>query len=70
MSWDQGIQPREKLPAKFLTWADKQMDGAPLEYITWFGLGEEVFLDYGGAGSLKVVMRDRAYRADNMRKSA
>lgn len=56
MSWDQGVQVREDLPAKFVEWADKQKD-APLQYITWFGLGEEVFLDYGEAGSLKLTMR-------------
>lgn len=60
MSWTQGIQVREELPAKFLTWADQQMDGAPLEYITWFDLGDEVFLDYGEAGSLKLTMRKSA----------
>lgn len=51
MSWTQGIQLREELPAKFLEWADKQK-GAPLEYITWFGIGEDLILDYGEAGSL------------------
>lgn len=56
MSWDQGIQLREDLPPKFVEWADKQKC-APLEYITWFGLGEEVFLDYGEAGSLKLRMK-------------
>lgn len=57
MSWTQGIQLREDLPAKFLEWADKQKGGAPLEYITWFGLGEDLFLDYGEAGSLTYDMR-------------
>ena len=59
MSWDQGVQAREDLPAKFVEWADAKMDGAPLQYITWFGLGGEVFLDYGEAGSLKLTMRKR-----------
>lgn len=57
MSWDQGVQERADLPEKFVAWADKQKDGAPLQYITWFGLGEEVFLDYGDAGSLKMTVR-------------
>lgn len=57
MSWDQGVQVREDLPSKFVEWADGKMDGAPLQYITWFGLGREVFLDYGSAGSLKLTMR-------------
>jgi hypothetical protein len=57
MSWDQGVQVREELPAKFVAWADRQKDGARLEYITWFGLGDEVFLDYGEAGSLKLTMK-------------
>lgn len=56
MSWDQGVQVREDLPAKFVEWADKQKKGSRLEYITWFGLGEEVFLDYGEGGSLKLRM--------------
>lgn len=56
MTWLQGIQLREDLPPQFVEWADKQK-GAPLEYITWFGLGEEVFLDYGEAGSLKLRMK-------------
>lgn len=59
MSWDQGVQAREDLPPKFRDWADKQMDGASIQYITWFGLGEEVFLDYGDAGSLKLTMRSK-----------
>jgi hypothetical protein len=58
MSWDQGVQVRDDLPPNFVAWADKQKDGAPLEYITWFGLGREVFLDYGEAGSLKLTLRD------------
>ena len=58
MSWDQVIQLREDLPASFVAWADKQKDGAKLEYITWFGLGrEEVFLDYGDAGSLQLILK-------------
>lgn len=57
MSWDQGVQVREDLPAKFVEWADKQKEGSRLEYITWFGLGEEVFLDYGEGGSLKLRMK-------------
>lgn len=56
MSWDQGIQLREELPAKFVAWADAKK-GAPLQYITWFGRGDEVFLDYGDAGSIKIDMR-------------
>ena len=56
MSWDQGVQTREDLPAKFVAWADTKKDGAPLQYITWFGLGREVFLDYGESGALKLTM--------------
>lgn len=54
MSWDQGVQVREDLPAKFVEWADTKRDGAKLEYITWFGRGDELILDYGVAGSLKM----------------
>lgn len=57
--WAQGIQPREELPARFVAWADQQKDGARLEYITWFGGGDEVFLDYGEAGSLKLTLREK-----------
>lgn len=53
MSWDQGVCPRDELPPKFVEWADAQK-GAPLQYITWFDEAE-VFLDYGEAGSLKLV---------------
>lgn len=60
MSWDQGIQERDALPEKFVTWADSMAEkrGIPgkLEYITWFGLGEEVFLDFGCERSLKVAI--------------
>lgn len=56
MSWDQGIQVREELPPKFVEWADGLGKGE-IEYITWFGLGDEVFLDYGDAGSLKLNMK-------------
>lgn len=60
MSWDQGVQTREELPARFVTWADKQK-GAPLEYITWFESQREfVFLDYGDAGSLRLTLRGEA----------
>lgn len=59
MSWDQGVQVRDDLPAKFRDWADKQKGGAPIQYITWFGLGREIFLDYGEAGSLKLTMPDK-----------
>lgn len=58
MSWDQGVQLREDLPEGFVKWADSKMDGAELQYITWFGLGEEVYLDYGDAGSLKLTFKD------------
>lgn len=60
MSWGQGIKPREDLPEKFLVWADRQKGGEPLQYITWFGAGDEVFLDYGAAGSFKITLRERA----------
>lgn len=60
MSWTQGIQVREELPPKFLTWADQQMDGAPLQYITWFGFDREIFLDYGEAGSLKLTLPEKS----------
>lgn len=56
MSWTQGVQTREDLPAKFLEWADSLGKG-DLQYITWFEPDRhEVFLDYGEAGSLKLVM--------------
>ncbi len=58
VSWTQGIQLREELPERFLAWADKQKGGAPLQYITWFDLGDEVFLDYGDAGSITVTLRE------------
>lgn len=60
MSWDQGVQVREDLPPKFILWADQQKGGAPLQYITWFGLGHEIFLDYGEAGSLKLTLKEAA----------
>lgn len=56
MSWSQGIQERADLPAKFVAWADRQKDGAELQYITWFD-GDEVILDYGEAGALKLDTR-------------
>jgi hypothetical protein len=56
MSWDQGVQPREDLPPRFVEWADGKMPGGRLEYITWFGRGDEVFLDYGDSGSLKLIL--------------
>lgn len=58
MSWDQGITLREDLPPKFVQWADSKKSGAKLEYITWFGIGKEVFLDYGESGSLKMLIKD------------
>lgn len=62
MSWLQGVMPREELPASFLTWADSKMDGAPLEYITWFAdAPREVFLDYGEAGSLKATFKESPF---------
>jgi hypothetical protein len=53
MSWTQGIQTREELPAPFLAWADGLGKG-PLEYITWFEPDRhELFLDYGEAGAFR-----------------
>lgn len=61
MSWLQGIQPREELPAKFVEWADGKKPGARLEYITWFDDDRNVlYLDYGEAGSMKLTLRDAA----------
>ena len=57
MSWDQGIQVREDLPARFVKWADEKK-GARLEYITWFETQREiVYLDYGEAGSLTLTVK-------------
>lgn len=61
MSWLQGIQTREELPASFLTWADGKGNG-PLEYICWFAdAPREVFLDYGNAGSIKVTFKENPF---------
>lgn len=62
MSWTQGITERDDLPASFLAWADSKMDGAPLEYITWFEPDRKVvFLDYGNAGSLKATFKESPF---------
>lgn len=59
MSWDQGITPREELPAKFVALADEKA-GVPLQYVTWFGANpDEVILDYGEAGSVKVSLKGK-----------
>lgn len=55
MGWDQGINVREDLPARFVEWADAKK-GARLEYITWFGNDPPVYLDFGEAGSLEVAL--------------
>ena len=62
MSWTQGIAERGDLPPWFLTWADRQKGSAPLAYVTWFGLGEELILDYGEAGALKLSLPESLYR--------
>lgn len=62
MSWDQGIVPREDLPAKFLAWADAKKP-APLEYITWFGFGPPIILDFGEHGALEIEMGWREFSA-------
>ena len=60
--WLQGVQTREELPASFLTWADSKMNGAPLEYITWFDDDRRVvFLDYGKAGSLRATFKESPF---------
>lgn len=62
MSWLQGVQPREELPASFLKWADGKMDGAPLEYICWWADEPRVLmLDYGEAGSLKATFKESPF---------
>lgn len=55
MSWDQGVVPREELPPKFLAWADSKMS-EPLQYITWFGMGPPIILDFGDSGALETHM--------------
>ena len=62
MSWDQGVEPRENLPRRFLEWADAK-GGAPLRYITWFGFEPPIYLDFGEAGSLETNMGIREFSA-------
>lgn len=52
MSWDQGIQLREELPRLFVEKIEDKFEEfygykAEIQYITWFGLGEEFFCDFG-----------------------
>lgn len=34
MSWTQGVQPRDTLPAWFVKWADEKL-GEPIQCIIW-----------------------------------
>lgn len=62
MSWLQGVTERQDLPESFVKWADGKMEGAPLEYITWFAdAPREVFLDYGESGSIKVTFKESPF---------
>jgi hypothetical protein len=58
VTWTQGLQEREDIPARFLAWADDQgatRGWGSLEYITWFDAEPNVLiLDYGDRGTLKV----------------
>lgn len=52
MSWDQGITERKDLPEKFVLFLEEKYlnivgKQGHLEYITWFGLGEEFYADFG-----------------------
>jgi hypothetical protein len=62
MSWDQGICLRDELPTKFVAWADAKQ-GAPLQYITWFGGDPPIILDFGEAGALEAHMGWREFSA-------
>ena len=59
MSWDQGVQDRTELPAKFIEKMEAEFEKRfgyhkKLKYITWFGLGREVFLDFDDENGLKL----------------
>lgn len=52
MSWDQGIQLREDMDPKLIEAIEKQFEERmgyhkDVEYVTWFGLGEELIFDFG-----------------------
>lgn len=60
MSWDQGIQLREELPAAIVEYLEKNYaatfgEAAQLQYITWFGIDEYFYADFGTEHSLKVT---------------
>lgn len=57
MSWTQGVQPREDLPEKFIKLMENEFEKRfgyhkDLAYITWFGLGEEVHIDFDDENAL------------------
>lgn len=58
MSWDQGVQPREDMDPGFRAQADRlgALKGmGEVQAVVWFGVKpEELILDYGEAGSLRV----------------
>jgi hypothetical protein len=60
MSWDQGIALREELPTSFIDLMERkrlEFFGEPgkVEYIVWFGLGEEFDVDFGDSKGLHVA---------------
>lgn len=64
MSWDQGIQLREDLPTALiehleLTYASTFGEVASLQYITWFGVDDYFYADFGTANSLKVTYKPK-----------
>lgn len=61
MSWDQGIQLREDMDAGFREKCDRlgaSKGKGEVQCVVWFGpKPEELILDYGEAGALKVRVR-------------
>lgn len=63
MSWDQGIQLRKDLPVNFIRMAEIKYydmfgEHANLQYITWFGLGDVIYADFGdGNNSLEFELK-------------
>lgn len=63
MSWSQGLQERKDLPEKFISIMEREFERRfgyhkDLAYITWFGLGDDVFIDFEDENCLKLDTRN------------